>query len=371
LTTNAARRGRSFLPNPLLVLGTTILLVPFAEIVVRLVRPQTLPSQEFLRGFVLKDMYVPDDRAGYRLAPGFSGRIERNGVVTEFATSSLGLRAAELGPKDGTRILALGDSFTWGWGVPQGEEWISVTGRKLNEALGRDAVETVNGGVNGYGTENALALLERIGPEVSPDLVLLGFFANDYTDNFFGAKGIYTVRDGYLFDHFSHAYFEENFLARESHLYRLLHAAWETFRVNHLGGLPGARALRQFSAAEFEEGRVRSEELILRMREECARLGARFAVVWLPADVYALRGTRPEDILLRVELQERVAAAGIPSLDLLSVVAREPRIGGLYLPNDGHFSSRGNAVAGRAVAKWIREEGLLDPVPVAIDGTGG
>ena len=363
MTASPSRGKRGLLPNVFLVLGTLILLVPFAEVVVRIVYPQTLPSQEFLRGFVLKDMYVPDDRAGYRLAPGFSGRIERLGIVTEFSTSSLGLRAAELGPKEKIRILALGDSFTWGWGVKQGEEWISVVGRKLNEEPGPGPVAAINGGVNGYGTENALALLKRIGPDVEPDLVLLGFFANDYTDNLLGAKGIYSVRDGYLFDHLSHAYFEENFLARESHLYRLLHTAGETFRVKYLGGVPSARAARQFSAAEFEQGRDRSEELILALREKCEELGARFAVVWLPADVYAGRGTRPEDIPLRFELQRRVAAAGIPSLDLLPVVAREPRIGGLYLPNDGHFSVRGNAVAGRAVARWIREEGLVPPRP--------
>jgi hypothetical protein len=119
--------------------------------------------------------------------------------------------------------------------------------------------------------------------------------------------------------------------------------------------------VRNFSPEEFERGRDLSEKWILALRDECERLGARFGVVWLPADVYALRGQGPESIPLRLELQRRVAAAGVPSIDLLPVVLREQRIAGLYLPGDGHFTVRGHRVAARAVAQWILDEGLLPP----------
>ena len=350
--------GGRLLANFAVVLVTLLLLVPVAEIVVRIAAPQTLPSQDFIRGFVLKDMYVNDAAAGYRLAPDFSGRIERNAIVTEFSTNSLGLRGEDLGEKTSPRVVAFGDSYTWGWGVGPGEEWIHVVGTELARD-GGPRVETVNAGVNGYGTENALELLRSIGPELEPDLVLLGFFANDYTDNLLGAKGVYEVRDGYLFDHFTHDYFQESFLASHSHLFRLLSTAWETARVKYLGGVPSARAVRQFTPADFEKGRDLSERYIRAMDEVSRELGARFAVVWLPADVYTLGRRRPEDVPLRYELQQRIEAAGIPSVDLLPMVTQEHSPAGLYLPNDGHFSVRGNRVAGRAVARWIREEGLL------------
>lgn len=345
-------RARGVLLNVLLVIGTLVVLVPVAEIVVRIVSPQTLPSQEFIRGFVLKDMYVADDEAGYRLAPGFSGTIRRGDVSTSFSTNSLGLRAPEIGAKTRARVLAFGDSFTWGWGVDQGEEWISVVGRELD-------VEAINCGVNGYGTENELALLKRIGPELEPDLVLVGFFANDYTDNLLGATGIYTVEDGYLFDHLSHDWFRESFLARESHLYRLVTAAWEAARVRWLGGVPNTRPARQFSQAEFRKGMDLSFRRLVAMRDVAADLGARFGVVWLPADVYALQRKTPRSIPLRYRLQARVAAEGIPSIDLLPVATRQIDPAALYLPGDGHFSVPGNTIAGRAVARWIREKELL------------
>jgi lysophospholipase L1-like esterase len=304
-------------------------------------------------------MYVADEHAGYRLAPGFSGRIERGTAVSVFRTNALGLRGPELGPKTKPRILALGDSFTWGWGVSDGEEWIHVTGTEIAKRGGPEA-ETVNGGVNGYGTESELALLRAIGDDVRPDLVLVGFFANDYTDNLIGAKNTYTVRGGYLFDEFAHTFLQESFLFRESHLYRMLKTAWEATRVR-LGGIPNPTLTRNFSREDFEHGRDLSEKWILALRDEAERLGARLAVVWLPADVYALRGTPPLDIPVRHELQQRIAAAGIPSIDLLPVALAEQRIPGLYLPGDGHFSPRGHRVAARAIAKWILSEGLLQP----------
>lgn len=351
-------RLRAFLLNTAVVLGTLAVLAPASEIAVRVLRPQPLPSQEFIQGFVLKDMYVGDDRAGYRPAPGFSGRIERGAVVTEFSINSLGLRGPEPGPKTGARVLALGDSYTFGWGVAQGEEWIRVAADEANRRLGVPLVEGWNGGVNGYGTEGAIAQLERVAPEAQPDVVLLGFFANDFTDNLLGT-GVYEVRDGYLFDRFSHDFLRESVLARESHLYRLLGAAWENARLRYLGGIPTARAVKHFSAAEFERGRDLSEQLILRLRDAAAAAGATFAVVWLPADVYAVAGSTPRDIPLRWELQQRIAAAGVPSLDLLPVALAETRVAGLYLPNDGHLSVRGNRVMGRAVGAWLVESGLL------------
>jgi hypothetical protein len=354
---------RSLFLNLVLVLGTLILLVPFAELVVRIVRPQTLPSQKFLRDFVLKDMYVPDDAAGHRLAPDFSGTIRRNDVVTHFSTNSLGLRADEIGPKEGARILAFGDSFTWGWGVDQGEEWISVVERELGHLLGPGAVETINCGVNGYGTENALALLDRVGPELSPDLVLVGFFANDYTDNLLGARGIYEVRDGYLFDHLSHDWFRESFLARESHLYRLVTMAWETARVKYFGGVPSTRPARQFSSAEFQKGMVLSAEYLLAMRDRATELDANFGIVWLPADVYGMNRTAPHEIPLRSQLQHRMAIRRVPSIDLLPVVIRDADPAAFYLAGDGHFSVQGNELAGRVVANWIVERQLLPSGP--------
>ncbi|NNE43389.1 MAG: SGNH/GDSL hydrolase family protein [Gemmatimonadetes bacterium] len=355
-------RGKGLL-NLLIPVVVLALLMPVAEIIVRIVKPQQLPSQEFLRQHVVKDMYVEDADAGYRLAPNFTGRIERSGIVTDFTTNSLGMRGDEPGPKNCLRVLGLGDSYTFGWGVQAGEEWIHVVGTELNRRHGDGTVQSLNGGVNGYGTVGALHALRRLGPELQPDVVLVGFFANDFTDNLLGPE-IFEVRDGYLFDRFSADYFEESFLARESHLFRLGSRAWETARVKYFGGVPTTRAVKNFSEEDFQKGSDLSEQYFREMQAVCDEIGAKFGVVWLPADVYALSGSQPEDIPVRHALQERVAEAGIASVDLLPVALREGRRSGLYLlPADGHLSARGNRVMGRAVARWVEEQGWVGNTP--------
>lgn len=358
-TTSRARPNR--FGDILVLLVTLALLFPLAEIVVRLVAPQTLPSQSRIRSFTLRGMYVPDETAGFRPAPDFAGAIEYAGVTTTFRTNSLGLRDAEIAPKtpEMTRILVLGDSFVWGWGVPQGEEWVSLLEKQLQEKRGTGAIDVVNGGVNAYGTEAQVAHLERLGPELRPDVVLVAFFTNDFTDNLLGATGVYTVKDGYLFDRFSHEHFRENAFARESHLYRLASRGFGEARRRIFKLPPSTRALREFSEADFDEGMRLSEKHLLRLRDASAALGARFAVIWLHADVYVMPRHEP-DVPVQRELQRRIAEAGIPSFDTLGALRGEMNRAGLYIPNDGHFTGRGNRVAARAIEKWLEESGLLD-----------
>ena len=166
------------------------------------------------------------------------------------------------------------------------------------------------------------------------------------------------MKDGYLHDHFSQKIFRENFLARESHLYRLITRAWGEAQRRWKSAPPTTQPLKQFTDAEFEEGMRLAENHLLEMKKECDALGARFAVLWLPADVYAL-SRQPPDVPLQRELQRRVESAGIPSLDLLPIVRTERNLAGLYYRGDGHFTARGNKVAGRAIAKWLEESGLL------------
>ncbi|MFP5288880.1 MAG: hypothetical protein ACLGI9_24300, partial [Thermoanaerobaculia bacterium] len=82
----------------------------FAELAVRLVRPQAVMT-------VSRGLYQPDPPRRYRIAPGFRGTITNQVEYdTEVSTNRLGLRGPEAGPKRGLRVLALGDSFTFGVG---------------------------------------------------------------------------------------------------------------------------------------------------------------------------------------------------------------------------------------------------------------
>jgi lysophospholipase L1-like esterase len=87
-------------------------------------------------------------------------------------TNSQRLRGPEIGPKKGgvTRIIALGDSVTHGWGVAENESYPSVLEAKLR-ARGH-AVEIINAGV----PANPVSVMERWcstqASAFSPDLIL-------------------------------------------------------------------------------------------------------------------------------------------------------------------------------------------------------
>ncbi len=86
--------------------------------------------------------------------------------------NALGLREREIEPGKSSkfRIVALGDSFTYGWGVDIEQTWL----RLLEERLKPLDVETVNCGKPGEGPPYYDALAQRVIPLLRPDLVIVG-----------------------------------------------------------------------------------------------------------------------------------------------------------------------------------------------------
>lgn len=99
-------------------------------------------------------------------------------------TNSHGFRSRrEISPKhpEAVRILGLGDSLMFGWGVSDGEEYLSLLEQKLNKGNTKIRVEIINTAVPGYNTELELQTLKQKGLKLHPDLVLLGFVeSNDF-----------------------------------------------------------------------------------------------------------------------------------------------------------------------------------------------
>lgn len=87
--------------------------------------------------------------------------------------NKLGLREREIQPKQPGvfRICALGDSYTYGWGVEAEQTWL----RKLEEKLNADGVkvETINLGKPGSGPPFYAELAQKALPLLEPDLVIV------------------------------------------------------------------------------------------------------------------------------------------------------------------------------------------------------
>jgi len=112
-----------------------------------------------------------DDRLGWHHRPGHRGVF----AGREVRINAKGLRGPDH-PHRRTpgrrRVLVLGDSQAWGFGV--GEE--EVLAARLATTMG---VEVVNGGVSGFSTDQELLWLRDEGVRYRPDLVVLVVTGND------------------------------------------------------------------------------------------------------------------------------------------------------------------------------------------------
>lgn len=97
-------------------------------------------------------------------------------------------------PKDTLRVLVLGDSFTIGYEVAQEETYSAVLERELKKQ-GMKA-EVINAGVSGFSNAEELVFLEQEGVRYQPDVVVLGYYGNDFLDNV--QTGLFGLSEGKL-----------------------------------------------------------------------------------------------------------------------------------------------------------------------------
>ena len=127
------------------------------------------------------NFWIYDSTLGWRNQPGQQGIFEHvKAFRTQVRISGKGLRDREY-PYARTagkqRILVLGDSFAWGFGVGQEEMFAKVLERMLGD------VEVINAGVSGYGTDQELLWYKAEGVRYNPDLVIIDVCGNDLYEN--------------------------------------------------------------------------------------------------------------------------------------------------------------------------------------------
>lgn len=131
----------------------------------------------------LPGFYLSDPELGQRLSPNYDGWFA--GVPVHI--NALGFRdsrdyALDKAPNT-FRILVLGDSVTFGHGALSDTTYPFLFEQRLKAWRPDVDWQVWNLGVPGYNTVTELKLLERVGRSYRPDLVVVGFYENDLTDN--------------------------------------------------------------------------------------------------------------------------------------------------------------------------------------------
>lgn len=333
-TQTPARAKTSWRRKLLFSLIPLAVALALVEVGVRLFEPvETLPQMVFVE---------PDPDLIWRLKPTPTG---------PYQTNSLGFRDDELRADPDRRILLLGDSVSWGDGVAREKCYPYLLEKQLTARNVGRSFEVVNTGVPGYSTFQELAVFERLGPRLQPNLVVLQFCLNDVVERYktvaqFGGDGMFlgidtrtTVKGayGWLLRHSrSFALFGglAQKLARDSEAYDVRKLAEESLR-------PELETAWQRTLAEIDG-----------IRQLAERLETPLVLVIVP---YAFQLDDPQGL---DQPQRRLRAYAtehhVTLVDLLPQFAAE-RQRGLF-KDENHFSFSGHELAAQVLADALSAE---------------
>lgn len=329
------------LPN-LALLGISLALAGgVAELVLR-ARFGTPPVWTFPQ-----ESYVPDAELGYRLEPGQHAFTHAQPVEI----NSLGLRDRErprLPPPGVRRLLALGDSETFGNGLALADTWPKQLERELRRGDDAAGWEVVDAGLPGSATWQQEIVLRRASEAYALDGFVLGFYVNDVVaipaerqveaaglTNTWSKRAVYVLKRSALWlAAWQARHAIRAWLSGE-------HGSWEE---KILTGEPDPL---------IEAGWRQVERSLAAMKSFADERGLAFWLVALPRRDQ-VSGTQPGGAYQR-RLAEIVARLGIPWLDALPLLESAYAEYGerLFIPWDGHNSGLANAAIARELARAI------------------
>lgn len=367
-----------------LALFTASVCVAAAEVLLRFFLPQNTFSRMLEN---TPPMFRKSDVLAYELAPLSKGKLVREEFDTTITINSQGYRGREFGPgKHGRfRILAIGDSFTFGYGVEDTESYPARLEQILKNEYHMDDIEIVNAGfAAGYSPDTYYLFLKERGLKMQPDLILIGFFIGNDIDHRNASEHRWVksdrdglplqivnvegeVEDGRWVRRHKQAVYRVPVL-RNSHLFQLLVAAGKGVKRIVQGEEASiAESTNPFiyeaTYQERTDAAVKQVQTLFRaMVAVAAKARIPLVVLMMPAreQVYPDKrpsiGNRDRDW----EKPQRIFSAffereRIPYLDLLPHLKGPAKETDLYFPYDMHWNAKGHELGARVVAAYLVE----------------
>ncbi len=336
----------------LLAAGTPILLLASADRISDYAVPRLAEPPEVVAW---------DRRLGWRLRPNTEGYWG-----TPITINSRGLRGPEVSARKSAeelRLLFVGDSITFGYGVAYPESYVARVEEILDRELANRRVRGVSLAVVGYSTWQQRLLLETKGLDCRPDLVVVGFCLNDVTEKYTLARYGGNMHDA-----------ETEALGRylrRSGLFRLGTMGFARLRQGR--GLEDGESMSDLrvmdlflrpEAPRVERAWQETEEELEELVRLCRSARLPPAVVCFPYDFQLSSNAPPPHPQRR--LAAWCAARSVPFLDLLPALTRAAETassaGGRVMMDACHPNALGHAAAAREIAAFLRSDGLL-PLP--------
>ncbi|HEV2846009.1 MAG TPA: hypothetical protein VG477_14240 [Thermoanaerobaculia bacterium] len=294
-------------------------------------------------------LFQPDPLSGYTLRPGFRGREVAPG--NEFDVPAVidgrGRRDHRHTAPPQPSVLAVGDSMTFGEGVPADRAFAAILERETG-------VRVYNGGVPGHSSGQMAGRLRRLLPELKPAAVVMTLsplWDRQRCAAPFLYKEGYIVAAGYA-DRL--VLLDGNLYSKETRLrgigsataWAKHHSALARLALPALAG--AARSLRKKPddqrpvLADFEP----TLRNILEARRLTQSFGGRFLVVFIDD-----RGTDFQRD--RLVLQGRLQGLGV-AYAAADEILPGASWSALRFPRDGHWNAAGHEAVGKALAPRVR-----------------
>jgi lysophospholipase L1-like esterase len=367
------------------------LFVLFVEIGLRLL------SLDFARPTTVITHADPD--CGWTKIPDRTTTRKTSEFKATYAINSLGLRDDEsttrAKPAGTQRVLFVGDSFVQGYTVDRDDLFVDLVERAFL-ADGRK-IEAVNGGTEGWSTDQEVIWLEKEGLAYSPDAVVFCFFQNDvWGDHLSSYTGLPKPRfptqgDGSTWEKATgEPPAKSGWFPTHTCIGGFLHAMETMSKYGR--ELSYSDATRGISMgadeavvlksppAEFADGWMRTTTALRALRAACEKAKTKLLFVAIPSREQVEPGAKerwsaahgvaaaefdPDQPTTQV--LAAAATAGLPATSLLDprpamrAAAADPAGTHLYFAKDFHVNPAGNRVLGRAIFERLNAPEFFGP----------
>lgn len=319
-----------FLGFTLLVLAG--ILAGLAEVTVRLVVDDGMQYDLEMWSYARTGKQLSDNpKIGHEHRP--NSEFHAMGVDVSINEHGMrGMSVAKEKPPETFRVMMLGDSLTFGWGVASNETFSA----RLEELLRakNPNVEVLNTGVGNTNTEMQAEYFASKGREFEPDLVVLNYFINDAEDTPKYADRGFIARHSYAWNYFA---------ARIDYALRLFsrRKGWKEYYADLYG-----------AGGNWAQARA----AIKKVADICAVDGCSVFLVNFPE----LRELKPypfDDVTAK--LRDAATEFGIPFLDLLPAVVEQTPADLWVTRPDPHPNGLANKFFAEAISRRLIDDGVV------------
>ncbi|MFC1646438.1 SGNH/GDSL hydrolase family protein [Candidatus Omnitrophota bacterium] len=302
-----------------------------------------------------KDKYLPYKSTPFRKDHAVNDEFE---VYYEF--NSVGFRDVEHSfkkPEGVFRILGLGDSFTEGAGANFEDTYLFRLEEMLNSREGdHPNIEIIKAGTGGYSPESERLMLQHYGVKYHPDLILVGFLANDVYDAYVGLGARTVSEDGYLTTN------EAAQLGRigkwlfiHSHLFRIALTKYVNNQIKMKYDIEWAEVWYENLRSD-KAWRVIDKEFS-KMKKIAEQIGANIVFVHIPQQPNPIKGWGKEMTYPAFKLYEWCKKRKVHFLDITPEMSKRFGKKQLYHRKDGHCNAEGyKVVAETTFTELINKE---------------